>query len=169
MAAATTTKKIKAPKERKTTSSPKPSHPTYFQMIKEAILALREKAGSSPYAIAKFVEENHKSELPGNFKKLLSVQLRNSLNNGKLFKVKASYKLSDASKKEKAPKSAVEKKPKTPKVAAATKPAAKKAEVVKKAVKKVVKPAKTAAKSTPVKRKQLKSIKSPVTKKSKKA
>ncbi|KAL5707431.1 hypothetical protein ACHQM5_018333 [Ranunculus cassubicifolius] len=120
----------------------------------EFILALREKAGSSPYAIAKFVEENHKSELPGNFKKLLT-----------------SYKLSDASKKEKAPKSAVEKKPKTPKVAAATKPkAVKKSEpVAKKAVKKVVKLAKKTAKSTPVKRKQLKSIKSPVTKKGKKA
>ena len=29
------------------------SHPTYFLMIKEAILVLREESGSSPYAIAK--------------------------------------------------------------------------------------------------------------------
>ncbi|KAL5704906.1 hypothetical protein ACHQM5_023268 [Ranunculus cassubicifolius] len=183
-AVAATTKKAKIPKEKKTSSSPKASHPTYFEMIKEAILALRERAGSSPYAIAKFVEDNHKAELPGNFKKILSVQLKNCVTNGKLFKVKASYKLSDASKKveKAAPKSVVEKKPKTPKVAAAAAPkvkALKKSEAVvkkskavkpvKKAVTPVKKVVKKAVKSTPVKRKQPKSIKSPAAKKAKKA
>jgi histone H1/5 len=46
-------------------------------MIKEALLALKEKNGSSPYAIAKFMEEKFKSVLPANFKKMLNLQLKN--------------------------------------------------------------------------------------------
>ncbi|KAF9605571.1 hypothetical protein IFM89_017590 [Coptis chinensis] len=55
--------KAAAPKEKKST----PSHPPYFQMIKEASLALKEKGGSSPYAIAKYMEEKHKEVLPKKF------------------------------------------------------------------------------------------------------
>ncbi|MCL7043645.1 hypothetical protein MKW94_012759 [Papaver nudicaule] len=99
------------------------SHPTYFQMIKEAILALKERSGSSPYAIAKYMEEKHSKILPANFKKLLAVQLKNCVANGKLIKMKASFKLSDASKKDvkAVPKPvAAKKKPTTkPKTAAA--------------------------------------------------
>ncbi|OVA12960.1 Linker histone H1/H5 [Macleaya cordata] len=50
----------KVPKEKKpmqANASQKPSHPPYFQMIKEAVLALDEESGSSPYAIAKFMEQ----------------------------------------------------------------------------------------------------------------
>ena len=68
-------------------------------MIKEAILALKEKSGSSPYAIAKHMEEKYKASLPANFRKTLTVQLRNSLARGNLVKVKGSFKLSDAGKK----------------------------------------------------------------------
>lgn len=68
-------------------------------MIKEAILALNEKGGSSPYAIAKFMEQKHKTVLPSNFRKILGLQLKNSVSKGKLIKVKASYKLSEAGKK----------------------------------------------------------------------
>ncbi|XP_047340034.1 histone H1-like [Impatiens glandulifera] len=70
------------------------SHPPYFQMIKEALTALDEKGGSSPYAIAKYMEEKHKSVLPENFRKTLGQQLKNNEAKGKLMKVKASYKLS---------------------------------------------------------------------------
>uniref|UniRef100_A0A453CL62 H15 domain-containing protein n=1 Tax=Aegilops tauschii subsp. strangulata TaxID=200361 RepID=A0A453CL62_AEGTS len=79
------------------------SHPTYFEMIKEAIAALKDRTGSSSVAIAKYIEEKHGKSLPANFKKMLSVQLRASAAKGKLVKVKASYKLSDAAKKD-APK-----------------------------------------------------------------
>ncbi|KAI3717699.1 hypothetical protein L1987_69476 [Smallanthus sonchifolius] len=61
-------------------------------MIKEAIVSLKERTGSSPYAIAKFIEENQKN-LPANFKKVLSTQLKKFVTAGKLVKVKASYKL----------------------------------------------------------------------------
>ncbi|XP_047046341.1 histone H1-like [Lolium rigidum] len=77
-----------------------PSHPPYFEMIKEAIEALKDRTGSSSVAIAKYIEEKHGKSLPANFKKMLSVQLRGSAAKGKLVKVKASYKLSDAAKKE---------------------------------------------------------------------
>lgn len=63
-------------------------------MIKEALVALNEKGGSSPYAIAKYMEEKHKSVLPANFRKILALQLKNQASRGKLVKIKASYKLS---------------------------------------------------------------------------
>ncbi|CAJ2646532.1 unnamed protein product [Trifolium pratense] len=95
-------KKPKASKEKKTKTA---SHPPYFQMIKEALLALKEKNGSSPYAIAKFMEEKFKSVLPANFKKMLNLQLKNQAARGKLVKIKASYKLSEAEKPKKEKKS----------------------------------------------------------------
>lgn len=61
-------------------------------MVKEAIVTLKERTGSSQYAITKFIEENQKN-LPANFKKLLLTQLKKLVAGGKLVKVKASYKL----------------------------------------------------------------------------
>ncbi|KAL1191915.1 Histone H1 [Cardamine amara subsp. amara] len=93
--------KIKSPTMKKTPAAKKPqkqktaTHPPYFQMIKEALMALKEKNGSSPYAIAKKIEEKHKSLLPENFRKILSLQLKNSVAKGKLVKIRASYKLSE--------------------------------------------------------------------------
>uniref|UniRef100_A0A453CLG5 H15 domain-containing protein n=4 Tax=Triticinae TaxID=1648030 RepID=A0A453CLG5_AEGTS len=109
------------------------SHPTYFEMIKEAIAALKDRTGSSSVAIAKYIEEKHGKALPANFKKMLSVQLRASAAKGKLVKVKASYKLSDAAKKD------------APKAKATAKPA-KDAAKAKKTV--AAKPKKTAAAGT---------------------
>ncbi|XP_071675960.1 histone H1-like [Lolium perenne] len=80
-------------------------------MIKEAIAALKDRTGSSSVAIAKYNHEKHGKSLPANFKKMLSVQLRGSAAKGKLVKVKASYKLSEAAKKD------------SPKVKAVAKPA----------------------------------------------
>ncbi|KAK1357639.1 Histone H [Heracleum sosnowskyi] len=141
------------------------SHPPYFEMIKDALLALKEKGGSSPYAIGKYIEEKRKATLPGNFRKILGQQLKNSATKGNLIKVKASYKLSDPVKKAAQKSVSAEKKSKKAKliVEGAAKP-----------VKKAVKKAKTKKAATPVKKaakakaKQPKSIKSPV-KKAKKA
>ncbi|KAH9319924.1 hypothetical protein KI387_021693, partial [Taxus chinensis] len=68
-------------------------------MIKEAISALKEKGGSSPRAIAKFMEEKHKAVLPPNYKKTLAVQIKKLVVSGKLTKVKGSFKLSEEAKK----------------------------------------------------------------------
>lgn len=76
-----------------------------WQMVKEAIGTLKERTGSSQYAIAKYLEDIYKTGLPPNFKKILSVQLRNLTKQGKVYKVKNSFKLSDELKKPtKAPK-----------------------------------------------------------------
>lgn len=119
-------------------SKPPPSHPTYLQMITEAIISLKERTGSSQYAIAAFIGNKYQSQLPANFKKLLTVQLRNLAKSGKLTKVKNSFKLSDELKKPVKPKATKPVKPKAP----AKKPAAK----PKAAPKKVSKPAKAPAK-----------------------
>ncbi|KAI5419086.1 hypothetical protein KIW84_043325 [Lathyrus oleraceus] len=74
------------------------SHPTYEEMIKDAIVSLKEKNGSSQYAIVKFIKEKQK-QLPGNFKKLLLQNLKKNVAFGKLAKVKGSFKLSAAAKK----------------------------------------------------------------------
>ncbi|KAI3889263.1 hypothetical protein MKX03_003940 [Papaver bracteatum] len=114
-------KKEKVPKEKKPKSdkASHPAHPPYFQMIKESLLALNEKGGSSPYAIAKYMEEKHKDVLPANYKKMLGVQLKNCAANQKLIKIKASFKLSDASKKEIKAKAVVPKPKSVKSVAAA--------------------------------------------------
>ncbi|CAI9276470.1 unnamed protein product [Lactuca saligna] len=183
-------KKAKTPKEKKAKTTKTASHPPYFQMIKEALLALKEKGGSSPHAIAKYMEDKHKAVLPENFKKMLALQLKNSASKGKLTKVKASYKLSESGKKEKAPAAAGGKKPtaaaKKPKQTKSKKPAApvaratatttitaaarpkKAVKATKKAAAKKQTPVKKAKKMTPAKAKQPKSIKSPAAKKARK-
>ncbi|XP_057475800.1 histone H1-like [Actinidia eriantha] len=74
------------------------AHTPYVELIKEAIVALKERTGSSQYAIAKFIEEKQKSHLPANFKKHLLVQLKKLVASGKLVKVKNSFKLAVVAK-----------------------------------------------------------------------
>ncbi|CAI8602886.1 unnamed protein product [Vicia faba] len=128
--------KTKKPKESKPKKASKPrspsSHPTYSEMIKDAIVSLKEKNGSSQCAIAKFIEEKNKP-LPSNFKKLLLQNLKKDVASGKLAKVKASFKLSLAAKKP------VVAKPKT-KPAAKAKKAVKAKTAAKPKAKAVVKP-----------------------------
>ena len=116
------------------------AHPKYEDMVKAAILALKDRNGSSVPAIAKYLAANYK--LPDNFKKILSTQLKNLVKSGKLLKVKASYKLGEALKK-------VPKKPKkkaAPKKKKAAKKPKKAAKKPKKAAKKAAKKPKKAAK-----------------------
>ena len=126
-----------------------PAHPKYEEMVKAAIVALKDRNGSSVPAIAKYIGSSFK--LPGNYKKILSTQLKNLVASGKLVKVKASYKLGEAlkkvpkkPKKAKKPKKKAPKK-KKPKAKKAKKPKAKKAPK-KKAAKKKAAPKKKAAK-----------------------
>ncbi|KAK8487847.1 hypothetical protein V6N11_047404 [Hibiscus sabdariffa] len=81
-------KKAAAPKKPRGPST----HPPWEEMIRDAISSLKERMGSSQYAIAKFIEEKHK-QLPGNFKKFLLFHLKRFVAAGKLIKVKNSYKL----------------------------------------------------------------------------
>ncbi|GMY20784.1 histone H1-like [Fagus crenata] len=100
-----------------------PAHPPFLEMITEAIVSLKEKTGSSQYAITKFSEEKHK-QLPTNFRKLLLFHLKKLVASGKLVKVKNSFKLSPPTRSalvKKAPVAAAPVKPKTKKVVAAPK------------------------------------------------
>ncbi|KAL5996274.1 hypothetical protein ACLOJK_026348 [Asimina triloba] len=63
-------------------------------MISEAISCLKDRTGSSHPAIAKCIEEKYKTNLPPNFKRMLSVQLKKFVLSGKLMKIKNSYKIS---------------------------------------------------------------------------
>ncbi|XP_059632410.1 histone H1-like [Cornus florida] len=169
VAAAESAKVMKA---KKTSGPKKPrAHPPYLEMIKEAIVALKERSGSSQIAIAKFIEQKQKN-LPPNFKKLLLVQLKKLVAGGKITKVKNSFKLSVAEKPKAAAATAVKKaaptkkavpaksktgasvKPKAATPSKAKKVAAKPKAVAKpKTVAKPKKAAKTAAVTTPGKKK----------------
>jgi len=153
-------------------------------MIKEAITALNEKGGSSPYAIAKYMEEKHKAVLPANFRKILGLQLKNSVAKGKLIKIKASYKLSEAGKREKSATMTAATTTKAARANAAKPKENKRKRPRSKAVSKIENTTAPAAplsapvattrgrrtkKAAPTKPKQLKSIKSPAAKKAKKA
>lgn len=140
-------------------------------MITEALISLKERTGSSHYAIAKHIEEQQKvRDLPSNFKKLLFNQLKKGVASGKLVMVKKSFKLPSGTSKKSPVTAPVAEKPK-PKVAA-KKPAKtvvsakpKTAKKQKIAVKVAVKVAKSPAKKiAPAKAKKPKSIKSPAKK-----
>lgn len=59
----------------------------YEALIKEAIVALKERSGSSIPAIKKYLEANKKAELKGNWESTLSQNLKKLAASGKLVKV----------------------------------------------------------------------------------
>ncbi|PNH11668.1 Histone H1-I [Tetrabaena socialis] len=99
-----------------------PSHPPYLEMITEALGSLKEResrprSGSSIPAIAKWIEAHHGKEIVSRnekWKKRLNYMLKTYTQQGKLTKVRASYKLSDEIKsdRKKAAKAPQEAKPK---------------------------------------------------------
>jgi len=93
-----------------------PAHPPYAEMIRDAIVTLKERGGSSLPAIKKCIVGKHK--LPEGWEKKLSLHLKKMTAEGKLTKVKASWKLGDMLKSQ--PKA---KKPSASKKTAAAKPA----------------------------------------------
>ena len=68
-----------------------PDHPKYEDMVKAAILSLKDANGSPFLAIAEFL--GSKFKLPGDFEKILKTQLKNLVKNGKLIKVKSRFYL----------------------------------------------------------------------------
>ncbi|KAJ4759209.1 Histone H1 [Rhynchospora pubera] len=140
-------------------------------MIKDAIVELHERTGSSSYAIAKHMEDKHKGHLPANFKKILANKLKGFAAKGKLVKVKASFKLSEAGKAVKDKKPVAKKVVKKPKKAEAVKAGMKRKAPAASAVAKPKKKVATLAKSpkkvakSPAKAKKPKTIKSPAAKK----
>ena len=109
---------------KKATKAAKPAeHPKYSEMIAAAIVALKERKGSSRQAIEKYIKANNKvGESAG-------THLKQALTRGVLSKTLVQTKGSGASgsfKLAAAPKPAPKKKPAAAKKPAAKKPAAKK-------------------------------------------
>lgn len=73
-----------------------PVHPPYAAMIAAAIKALKERTGSSKPAIAKYLTANYK--VGASVGTHLGAALKKLSADGKLVKVKASYKLGEALK-----------------------------------------------------------------------
>ncbi|KAM7269884.1 hypothetical protein ACFE04_025381 [Oxalis oulophora] len=157
MASVTKTAPVKKTKAA-TTAAKKPAakkpalaHPTFLDMITDAIVTMKERTGSSQYAINKFIEDKYSKQLPSNFKKLLLVRLKKLVADGKLVKVKNSFKVAKPTATAPAKKKPTEAtKPKVVKPATAAAKPKKKEEKVKKVV--------------AVKKPKVKSVKSPVKK-----
>ena len=79
-----------------------PDHPKYEDMVKAAILSLKDVNGSSFPAIAEFL--GSKFKLPGDFKKILKTQLKNLVKEGKLIEVDNRFYLGRGALKPHAPK-----------------------------------------------------------------
>merc|ERR1712216_874527 len=128
---ATLSRKMPRTPAKKSKKAAASAHPTYEVMIKEAIVALKDRTGSSTIAIKKYMEANYK--LSETFGTALSKALKRFVESGKLTKVKASYKLGSLKT---APKKKVAKKKKKvvkkPKKAAPKKKTAAKKKIVKK-------------------------------------
>ena len=150
-----------APKAKKATKPKKAaSHPTYKEMIAQAITAKKERSGSSRAAILKYIQANFKvGDNATAVNAHLKMALKSGIKSGALKQTKGtgasgSFKVAEKPKvakpkKAKKPKAAKPKKAKTPKKAA-KKTSVKKA--TKKTPKKAAKkPAVKKAKSTPKK------------------
>ena len=134
--------------QKKAAKPKKPAeHPTYLEMIKAAITALKDRKGSSRQAISKYIGANYK--VGANSDVHLKMALKRGVTSGALVQPKGT----GASGSFKLAKAAAEKKKPAAKKPAAKKPAAKKAAAKKPAAKKTPKkkaPAKK--KATPKKK-----------------
>merc|ERR1719491_1623637 len=125
------------PPAKKTT---KTEGPKYSELIKAALLGLKERNGSSLAAIKKYMATNFpaaKNDLA------LKNALKFGVSKGMFIKVKASFKLSPEAKKKSPVKKTIAKKPKVAtkkKTSAVKKPSAAKKTTKKKTVKKSTKP-----------------------------
>ena len=175
----------KSPAKKKPAAPKKPAdHPPYLEMIKAAIVALKERNGSSRQAIEKYIKVNYKV---GEVGPHLKMALKRGAAGGKLLHTKGigasgSFKVpkeeKKPNKKPKPKKPAAKKAAKKPaakkaaKKPAAKKPAAKKPAAKKPAAKKPAakKPAKKpAAKKSPKKAAKKPAAKKPAKKPAKKA
>merc|ERR1711927_97107 len=73
-------------------------HPPYEQMVKAALVALKDRTGSSAQAIAKYMRANFKG-LPENMPKQLSKCLKKKVVKKKVVKKKPAKKKADPKKK----------------------------------------------------------------------
>ena len=162
-----------APAKKLTKSAPA-EHPSYIEMITNAISSLKERSGSSRQAIAKFIKSNYKGISDESLKIHLKLALKRGVASGRLLQPKGqggsgSFKVAKVEKKpnkKAAPKKpdARPKKAITPKKKPeAKKPAAKKPAANKANIPAAKKPAKSPKKAT-AKKAAKKPVKKPAAK-----
>ena len=99
-------KKSPKPSSKSPTQKKKSGKPTYIEMAHNAIVALKDRKGSSVPAISKWILANHehaKSTNPNVFKNKLQQFLKQGVKDGRFVKVKSSYKINpEYTKKQKA-------------------------------------------------------------------
>ena len=153
-----------SPKKAKKAAPKKPAeHPKYIDMIKAAIVSLKERNGSSRQAIAKYIKANYK--VGDNSDVHLKMALKRGVASGQLSQPKGtgasgSFKVVKVAAPK--PKKAAAKKPAAKKPAAKKTPAKKKAAAKKKSTPKksaAKKPAKKAAKKPVAKKPAAKKVK----------
>ncbi|XP_041354130.1 histone H1-delta-like [Gigantopelta aegis] len=159
-APAAATQKVKTPKKKSSKPKTPANHPKYSQMVKAAVVALKERGGSSRQAILHYIMKNYKVADEKTVNQHLKMALRAGVKNNSLKQAKGtgasgSFRLGEAkaaktkkpavkkAKKPKAAKPKKAKKPKSPKKAKAVKP--KKPKAAKKSPKKAAKPKATKA------------------------
>ncbi|GLJ14100.1 hypothetical protein SUGI_0226020 [Cryptomeria japonica] len=71
---------------------PSATHPSYRQMITEAICGLKESNGSSQKAISRFIHMKYGAHLQTNFKQILLKHLKKLSEAGELTRIKNSFK-----------------------------------------------------------------------------
>merc|ERR1712141_719619 len=144
--------KKRSPSKKRRSSSKKPAaHPTYKEMIKGAIMALKSRGGSSRQAIAKYISANYK--VGSNINAPLRQAMRKAIASGMLIaseKHSNTFRLAPEAKK--APAAAKKKKTLKKKVAA-KKPKKTVKKKKKTTPKKAKKPATKSKKKTPTKKK----------------
>merc|ERR1711963_880724 len=129
------------PKAKKVTKPKKAaSHPPYKNMVKAAIVALKEKKGSSRQAIIKYILANYKIDDAAKVNTRVKIALKNGLKAGTLKSAKGTGATGSFRVAEKETKKAVKKTPK--KKPAGDKKPKKKAPATKKSPAKKAKPAK---------------------------
>lgn len=122
---------VKTPKKKVTKPKKPAAHPTYSEMIQQAVTTLKERGGSSRQAILKYIMKNFNvglDEKPVNSHLKLALKAgvtKGTLKQSKGTGASGSFKIGEV-KAEKKPKKVVKKKPAT------KKPAAKKAKTPKK-------------------------------------
>ncbi|KAK2757916.1 hypothetical protein FQN54_004322 [Arachnomyces sp. PD_36] len=121
------------------------SHPSYREMIKDAILNLKERNGSSRQALKKYIQSNNKINVATSnaFDSQFNKAIKAGVEKGEFFQPKGPSGTVKLAKKEPAPKAAA--KP-------AAKPAAKKATTAKTTTTKKAPAKKPAAKATTTKK-----------------
>ncbi|EFJ28547.1 hypothetical protein SELMODRAFT_27494, partial [Selaginella moellendorffii] len=67
-------------------------HPKYAVMIRDAIVSTKQRKGASALNIAKAIQSKHKGQLPDNFRKMLTLQLRKLVRSGRIVKDQSKFR-----------------------------------------------------------------------------